>query len=145
MADEMDFVWLSLSPSTGQGATWTFVWRRPGDPPLPQDVVTMNVPVGRRRQHVFKMEAGLKVNGSLEAVGHRAGLLGRLIDEYEVAGPADVLDGLGNHETGGDRTASRLPGAEKGESRRRSLRVPLPPFSTPGAQPEEASPKANRR
>jgi UDP-GlcNAc:undecaprenyl-phosphate GlcNAc-1-phosphate transferase len=140
MADEMDFVWLSLSLSTGQGTTWTSVWRRPGDPPPPQDVVTMSVPVGRRRQHVFMMEAGLKVNGSLEAVGHRAGLLGRLIDEYEAAEPADVLGGLGDPEAGGDRTASRLPGAVGEECPRRSLGVPLPPFSARGAQPEEASP-----
>jgi len=140
MADEMDFVWLSLSLSTGQGTTWTSVWRRPGDPPPPQDVVTMSVPVGRRRPHVFTMEAGLKVNGSLEAVGHRAGLLGRLIDEYEAAEPADVLGGLGNLHAGGDETVSRLPGAVEKECPRRSLGVPLPPFSARGAQPEEASP-----
>jgi len=140
MADEMDFVWLSLSLSTGQGTTWTSVWRRPGDPPSPQDVVTMGVPVGRRRQHVFKMEAGLKVNGSLEAAGHRAGMLGRLIDEYEAAASADVLGGVGDPEAGGDRTASRLPGAVEEESPRHSLGVPLPPFSARVAQPEEASP-----
>lgn len=91
MASEMEFVWLALSMVNGNGSGWTSVWRRPGPVPPLQDIVTISIPVGRRQEHLFQIEAGLKVNGSLEAAGHRAGLLGRLIDECDTAGSLDML------------------------------------------------------
>ena len=72
--------------------TWTHtsVWRRSGQALLPEDVVSMRVPVGNGNGNgngdgngapVCWFEVAVQRNGSLETIGRRIMYFGRLIDE----------------------------------------------------------------
>ena len=95
LCEKLDVVWVALAVGNSAGEAWTYVWRRQGPAPLSHDVITMDIPVGRKGPVCsMRMEAGFQVNGSLEAAGRRAGLLGRLIDECDLAGVPQSSAGL---------------------------------------------------
>jgi exopolysaccharide biosynthesis WecB/TagA/CpsF family protein len=97
LAEELDFVWVTVAVRNDGGQSWTTVWRRPGQMPSRHDLVTLAIPASRRRTDCqMQLEAGLAVNGSLEAAGRRGALLGRLIDEHELTNlPPQVATGQG--------------------------------------------------
>jgi UDP-N-acetylmuramyl pentapeptide phosphotransferase/UDP-N-acetylglucosamine-1-phosphate transferase len=97
MSADMDVSWISLTfTSSADEPVRTSIWRRPGPPPSLRDIITMTIPVARSRPGAsLEIEAGFRVNGSLEAAARRAGLLGRLIDECDLSSMPEVLRNLG--------------------------------------------------
>jgi hypothetical protein len=96
MSEAMDVIWIALTFTRDNGPVRTFAWRRDGPPPSSRDIITMTIPVARSRpESSLEIEAGFRVNGSLEAAGRRAGLLGRLIDESDLSTTPEILRNLG--------------------------------------------------
>lgn len=84
-ADRLDFVWLSLKATSKDGDTHTYVWLAPDSRPSLTDVIIMTVPVCSSQSNVsVEFEVAISKDGSLEAVGRRILLFGRLIDEHSV-------------------------------------------------------------
>jgi hypothetical protein len=80
----MDFAWLSLRTTHGDGRIETTVWRGRDDQVSMSRVVRMLIPLSQadnRSQQEF--EIAIWVNGSLEAASRQASLFGRLLDEHE--------------------------------------------------------------
>ena len=127
MSEEMDFTWVALTVADKDGTYQTSVWRCPGPAPSPCDLVTVTIPVVRKRPGcTLQLEAGVRVNGSVEAAGRRAGLLGRLVDESDSGNALEVLGAIRRlpHAQAADNTA--LP---------RSSAVQPPPVPTLGRPP----------
>jgi UDP-GlcNAc:undecaprenyl-phosphate GlcNAc-1-phosphate transferase len=103
-AENMDFVWMSLSLKHRDRAVVTSVWRRPGPPALAGRAVRIAMPVGSYRSgHSVWVDAAVMVNGSLEAAGRRTTLFERLIDEHRMKVVLGVLK-----STGGVKSEKRL-------------------------------------
>ncbi len=83
-ASRMDFVWISLKKTYGDGRTETEIWRVPGGPPSEtSELVMMTIPIKNGGPHISEeLEIAVRVNGSLEAAGRRITLFGRLMDEH---------------------------------------------------------------
>jgi len=108
MSEEMDFTWVALTVADKDGTYQTSVWRCPGPAPSPRDFVTVTIPVVRKRPGcTLQLEAGVRVNGSVEAAGRRAGLLGRLVDESDSGNALEVLGAIRRrpHAQAADNTA----------------------------------------
>ncbi len=87
-AEKDGFLELSLRVTVGSGKTHTFVWISKQNNGGQLEEISLRLPMGRRRFNMpVDIEAKIAVNGSLETVGRRIMLLGRLIDEYSAAGP----------------------------------------------------------
>lgn len=83
LAEEMEFVWVALSVQNGDGGKQACVWRRDGrEVPRAQRLMTMTVPVGESQPGVsMSIELAIDDSDSLETIGRRATLFGRLLDE----------------------------------------------------------------
>ncbi|MCX5685206.1 MAG: MraY family glycosyltransferase [Planctomycetota bacterium] len=127
MSEEMDFTWVALTVADKEGMYQTSVWRCPGPATSPRDLVTVTIPVVRKRPGcTLQLEAGVRVNGSVEAAGRRAGLLGRLVDESDSGSTMEMLGAL-----------ARLPHTQAADNmalpRGSSVQPPLVP--TPDSRP----------
>ena len=84
-AEQMECVWMSLYLQTRDGAKRTILWRRPGADVPDNKLLEITMPLRQRRaQDSLRISFSVRVNGSLEAAGHRAALLSRLIDEHSL-------------------------------------------------------------
>jgi len=85
-ADEMDFASSSLRLIRRSGAEKTLVWKKDNGTTQTNEMVRMIVPVrDRRTDSSLNIEVQVYANGSLESVGRRLTLFGRLIEKYSVA------------------------------------------------------------
>jgi UDP-N-acetylmuramyl pentapeptide phosphotransferase/UDP-N-acetylglucosamine-1-phosphate transferase len=86
IAEKMGFERLALSQNLDETAAHTSVWRRTAEALSPNEIITVSVPIrnGTPEASVW-IEAGLRVDGSLETAGRRLMLFGRLLDEWMAA------------------------------------------------------------
>ena len=86
VAEKMGFERLALSQTLDETAAHTSVWRRTSEALSPHEIITISVPIrnGLPDASVW-IEAGLRVDGSLETAGRRLMLFGRLLDEWMAA------------------------------------------------------------
>jgi UDP-N-acetylmuramyl pentapeptide phosphotransferase/UDP-N-acetylglucosamine-1-phosphate transferase len=86
IAEKMGFERLALSQNLDETAAHTSVWRRTAEALSPHEIITVSVPIrnGSPEASVW-IEAGLRVDGSLETAGRRLMLFGRLLDEWMTA------------------------------------------------------------
>jgi len=85
-ADEMNFTRSSLSLTNRDGTRRTLAWERKNRDTDVDDLVKVAVPVHDRRSGpVLNLEIEVHANGSIESVGRRIALFGRLIEQYSVA------------------------------------------------------------
>ncbi len=86
----MDFAWVSLKTTYGDGRTEEEVWgTRRAKPDMPR-ILTMVIPLSNGNGHVGvsrRLEVAIWVDDSVESAGRRATLFGRLIDEYGAGVP----------------------------------------------------------
>jgi UDP-GlcNAc:undecaprenyl-phosphate GlcNAc-1-phosphate transferase len=82
-ADQMDFAWVSLKTTYGDGRTEEEIWLASQTQPKSPRIVTMTIPLGKKdgADASQQVEVGIRINGSVEAAGRRALLFGRLMDE----------------------------------------------------------------
>jgi UDP-GlcNAc:undecaprenyl-phosphate GlcNAc-1-phosphate transferase len=85
-AQKMDFAWIALKTTHGDGRIEDEIWRPPTGKPDLSRIVTMTIPLknGQTPGGSHHLEVAISVNGSLEAIGRRATLFGRLMDEKGV-------------------------------------------------------------
>ncbi|MEN6577684.1 MAG: MraY family glycosyltransferase [Phycisphaerales bacterium] len=85
-ADRMGFAWIALKTMHEDGRVVEELWRPPNGKPDLSRIVTMTVPFrnGHGPGVSQQLEVAICMNGSLEAVGRRATLFGRLIDENQL-------------------------------------------------------------
>jgi hypothetical protein len=83
MAEHMDFARLAVSVRDDSEGFQSRSWSPPAaDVSNDEDLIVMGIPVRRGQlSPILRIDAAIRPNGSLESVGHRAELLGRLIDE----------------------------------------------------------------
>ncbi|MBN1391373.1 MAG: undecaprenyl/decaprenyl-phosphate alpha-N-acetylglucosaminyl 1-phosphate transferase [Sedimentisphaerales bacterium] len=82
-AEREDFSELCLTVTGGNGHKHKFMWRSDDYKKNHDEVVTVKLPISRRRFELpMEIEAKISVKGLLESTGRRMMLLGRLIDEY---------------------------------------------------------------
>jgi len=79
----LNFAWVSLTASNGEGQLDTRIWRGTKVVPDRRNIVTMSFPVkdaatGTR----LEFEIAIVTDQSLESAGHRGALFSRLVDEY---------------------------------------------------------------
>ncbi len=86
MAESMDFERLALTHRSDENTTDTYVWQRSVKPLPPEEAVSIFLPLGAgKATGASRIELTMKVNGSLETIGRRASLFGRLLDEHDLA------------------------------------------------------------
>lgn len=84
-AGEMDFSRSSLRLIQRNGTEKTLVWKKDDEAIQDNEMVRMIVPVrDRRAKSSLNIEIQVYANGSLESVGRRLTLFGRLIEKYSV-------------------------------------------------------------
>ncbi|MDO8301902.1 MAG: MraY family glycosyltransferase [Sedimentisphaerales bacterium] len=84
--EKMKFAKLSLSLTARNGHIHTFIWLAADEQDNHDDVVCVRLHVDEHRVGIpIDIEAKIPANNSLESIGQRMMLLGRLIDEYGVA------------------------------------------------------------
>ena len=83
MAGQMDFERLTVTLGNGGNGSNASVWQRTSSAGIsPFDVIDITIPINHGNTDPdAKIEVAARVNGSLEAVGRRVALFGRLIDE----------------------------------------------------------------
>jgi len=82
-ADDMNFVKSSLLLNNRDGSTQILAWEKNDKHKIKHDIVEVNVPVRDRRKGLgLKLKVNVCVNGSVESVGRRIALFGRLLEEY---------------------------------------------------------------
>ena len=93
-ADKMDFAWIALKTTKGDGRLKERLWHPPSGKPNVSRVLTMTIPFrnGHDPKTSQQLEVAICINGSLEAAGHRATLFGRLIDESRLRLAAALPD-----------------------------------------------------
>ena len=85
-ANKMKFVSGSLPLTNRDGSLRTLTWKKPGSDAEPEDIVRMTLPIkDRRSDSTLKLELGIHRNDSIESVGRRIALFGRLIEERGIA------------------------------------------------------------
>jgi len=85
-AQNMDFAWISLMLTNRDGTVRTLVWRPAGREMGMHEIFSVTLPLRHRRAGApLQLSVSLRVNGSLESAGRRAGLFGRLIDQHSLA------------------------------------------------------------
>ena len=86
VAEQLDLLRVVLQVPNGNGTSKTLLWCRPGQDSLPHRRVTIRLPLkGDHDGGDLAAEADVSLNGSLEAAGRKAMLLGRLLDERRIA------------------------------------------------------------
>jgi UDP-GlcNAc:undecaprenyl-phosphate GlcNAc-1-phosphate transferase len=87
-AGRMEFAWVSCKTTYDDGRVEDEVWRAPEGRPDLSSVVTMTIPLHKSGSVATRQfEIAICVNGSMEAVGRRASLFGRLMDEFPPPDP----------------------------------------------------------
>jgi len=82
-AGRMEFAWVSCKTTYNDGHLEEEIWRAPQGHPDLSSVVTMTIPLRNNGGvECRQFEIAICVNGSMEAVGRRASLFGRLMDEF---------------------------------------------------------------
>jgi UDP-N-acetylmuramyl pentapeptide phosphotransferase/UDP-N-acetylglucosamine-1-phosphate transferase len=83
-AQNMEFIKVTLPLKNRDGSVQALVWRRAGTLPEGKNrTVSFSLPVkDRRGNSLLAMEVVACANGSLEAIGRRVSLFGRLMDEH---------------------------------------------------------------
>jgi UDP-GlcNAc:undecaprenyl-phosphate GlcNAc-1-phosphate transferase len=85
-AERMDFAWISLKTTHADGRIEEESWSAPQTRGQSSKTVTMTIPFGNGdRQFTRRLEAGIRIDGSVEAASRRALLFGRLLDESAAA------------------------------------------------------------
>jgi len=86
-ASGMNFLWLSLGYTDAEGCEQTVVWRASGPPPHIHDAIITQIPFRRsgngngNGRPPVRLEVAIAATDSLESVGRRTSLFGRLLDE----------------------------------------------------------------
>lgn len=82
-ADKMGFAWIALKTTHEDGRVEEELWRPPEGKPDLSRIVTMSIPFrnGHGPGVSQQLEVAICMDGSLETVGRRATLFGRLMDE----------------------------------------------------------------
>lgn len=82
-AGRMDFISLNLPVCNLDGSDHILEWKNKNVTSKKQDQVTMSIPIHDYRSNK-NLDLKIKVhkNGSLESIGHKVTLFGRLLDEY---------------------------------------------------------------
>ncbi len=86
-ASGMNFLWLSLAYEDHEGCEQTVVWRASGPPPHVHDAIITQIPFRRsgngngNGRPPVRLEVAIAATDSLESVGRRTSLFGRLLDE----------------------------------------------------------------
>ncbi|MFC1738355.1 glycosyltransferase family 4 protein [Planctomycetota bacterium] len=94
-ADKMDFIRSSLPLINRDGTKRVLAWGKKGVDIEKQDIVEVTLPVpDRRAGSLLKLGVDVRTNGSVESVGRRIALFGRLIEEYRI-GAAEESSCLG--------------------------------------------------
>ena len=84
-ARQMNFAWVCLRTSYGDGRADTTVWRTPSVKCNLSHMAMATLPVGNGRTGVsLELEIAFSASGSLEAAGRRLSLFGRLIEERDL-------------------------------------------------------------
>ncbi|NQU76679.1 MAG: undecaprenyl/decaprenyl-phosphate alpha-N-acetylglucosaminyl 1-phosphate transferase [Planctomycetes bacterium] len=83
MADRMEFDRLALVHRKAVGRTNMYVWRRTEESLHPNEIATVTIPLSDGKSS--RIELSVRTNTSLESVGRRVSLFGRLIDERSLA------------------------------------------------------------
>jgi len=91
IAEKMDYVWLSLESTGDDGTSEIVVWRNPSYKPDSDDVIKTIIPLNRYGSNGsnFQLEIAVKVDGSLESVGHRMTFFSRILDDRGFYGSDD--------------------------------------------------------
>jgi UDP-GlcNAc:undecaprenyl-phosphate GlcNAc-1-phosphate transferase len=90
-ARQMDFAWVCLKTTREDGRAEEELWRTPDSKLDLSRVITMTIPLRGRKEGLSRqLEIAISVNGSLEAASHRVTLIGRLIDEQDLAAIAPI-------------------------------------------------------
>ncbi|MBM4028199.1 MAG: undecaprenyl/decaprenyl-phosphate alpha-N-acetylglucosaminyl 1-phosphate transferase [Planctomycetes bacterium] len=83
-ATGMDFAWVALKTTHGDGRVEEEIWRAAETPPDLSRIVTMTIPLSNGRAGMSpQFEVAIYANGSVESAARRASLFGRLLDESE--------------------------------------------------------------
>ncbi len=83
LAQKMEFDRLAVTFRSGPGATDTYSWRRTDEELRPRDVISVSMPLnGKGADSSTHIELSVRENGSLETIGRRVSLFGRLMDEH---------------------------------------------------------------
>ncbi len=87
LAGRIGFERVALIQSQRDGVTThLYVWRRTEAEVKPSDLVTMIIPLGSELlEGIEGIELSIARHWSLETVGRRVSLVGRLVDEYSLA------------------------------------------------------------
>ena len=129
MADKMGFDRLALVDHNKAGATNMYVWRRTEEELHPDDVFSVFIPLGpSAKGQATGLELAVRTEGSLETIGRRVSLFGRILDEHapdslplcpeEQGGqPVAVRSGQPALSSSGHPQAMRSPGARTGVGR----------------------------
>jgi UDP-GlcNAc:undecaprenyl-phosphate GlcNAc-1-phosphate transferase len=79
----MEFARVSLKATYADGHCEDRFWLSPENPPEQSESALLTMPFGNGDPSVsYQLEITIRINGSLEAMGRRASLFGRLIDEH---------------------------------------------------------------
>jgi len=82
-ADKMDFVKGTLPLINRDGARRTLGWEKTINNTGLHDIITVAIPIRDRRTNSnLKLELEIDTNGSIESVGRRMALFGRLLEDY---------------------------------------------------------------
>lgn len=85
MADRLDFAWVALDVTDGEGNLKTYLWRCPETPPPSARLTIVKVPAQTvMSNRSIDIEVAVLTNGSVEGAVRRASLFGRLMDEYKI-------------------------------------------------------------
>ena len=86
----MEFDRLSFVSHRDADGNGHYSWRRTDVELTPDETISIVLPVGRNGNGgASRVELVVRANGSLEAIGRRITLFGRLLDEH---GPPKVID-----------------------------------------------------
>lgn len=90
-ARQMDFAWVLLKTTREDGQVEEELWRTPDTKLDLSRVVKMTIPLRGSKEGLSRqLEVAICVNGSLEAASRRATLIGRIIDEQDLAAIAPI-------------------------------------------------------
>jgi len=90
-ARQMDFAWVCLKTTREDGQADEELWRTPNTKLDLSQVITMTIPLRGSKEGLSRqLEIAISVNGSLETASRRATLIGRLIDEQDLAAVAPI-------------------------------------------------------
>jgi UDP-GlcNAc:undecaprenyl-phosphate GlcNAc-1-phosphate transferase len=84
-AERMDFLCVKLPLTNRDGSKRNLIWQKDNYNIGPEELIDVTVPLrDRRAGESLKLNVGIATNNSLESAGHRAVLLTRLIEKYNL-------------------------------------------------------------